>query len=110
VLRSTSIDELPQLFNVLKGDMSLIGPRPHAVGHNEYYAPKIRHYISRHRVKPGLSGLAQVHGYRGETPKLEQMHKRVSYDTAYIRRWSIWLDMQIIFRTVQLVLKRQNAH
>jgi putative colanic acid biosynthesis UDP-glucose lipid carrier transferase len=110
VLRSTSIDELPQLFNVLKGDMSLIGPRPHAVGHNEYYAPKIRHYISRHRVKPGLSGLAQVHGYRGETPKLEQMHKRVSYDTAYIRRWSVWLDMQIIFRTVQLVLKRQNAH
>ena len=110
VLRSTSIDELPQLFNVLKGDMSLIGPRPHAVGHNEYYAPKIRHYISRHRVKPGLSGLAQVHGYRGETPKLEQMHKRVSYDAVYIRRWSIWLDIQIIFRTVQLVLKSQNAH
>jgi putative colanic acid biosynthesis UDP-glucose lipid carrier transferase len=110
ILRSTSIDELPQLFNVLKGDMSLIGPRPHAVGHNEYYAPKIPLYVSRHRVKPGLSGLAQVYGYRGETPKLEQMHKRVSYDAAYIRQWSVWLDIQIAFRTLGLVLRRKNAY
>ncbi len=110
VLRQYSLDELPQLFNIFKGDMSLIGPRPHAVAHNEYYAERIALYIHRHRVKPGLSGLAQVNGYRGETARLALMEKRIGYDVAYIRRWSLWLDIQIIFRTIKLVVSRQNAY
>jgi len=83
-MRKTSIDELPQILNVLKGDMSLVGPRPHAVAHNEYYAGKVNAYMSRHRILPGMTGLAQVNGYRGETDTLEKMEKRVEYDLAYI--------------------------
>lgn len=109
ILRSTSIDELPQLFNVLRGDMSLIGFRPHAVAHNEEYALKVRHYIDRHQMRPGLSGWAQVHGYRGETPQVHLMQKRIDYDVDYVRNWSLWLDIKIIFKTVGLILSRKNA-
>jgi len=109
-LRKTSLDELPQLFNIFKGDMSLIGPRPHAVAHNEQYARILPAYLARHQIKPGLTGLAQVNGYRGETPSLELMSKRVDYDNEYIRTWSVWLDFKILFRTVGLVLARTNAH
>jgi len=99
-LRKTSIDELPQLFNVLRGDMSLVGPRPHAREHNEFYADKISAYMSRHRIPPGITGLAQVNGCRGETETLEKMQKRVEYDLEYINSWSIWLDIKIMFKTV----------
>ncbi len=109
-LRKTSLDELPQLINVLKGDMSLIGPRPHAVAHNFQYLLQIDGYAARHRVRPGLSGLAQVEGYRGETPTLDLMQKRIDYDNEYIEKWSLWLDIKIILRTIKLVLKRTNAY
>lgn len=109
IIRRTSIDELPQLFNVLAGNMSIVGPRPHAVVHNEYYSDKIQAYMTRHRVKPGLTGLAQVNGYRGETQTLDAMADRVQYDLAYINNWSPWLDIQIIFRTV-FVLFGKNAY
>jgi putative colanic acid biosynthesis UDP-glucose lipid carrier transferase len=99
VLRRTSLDELPQLFNVLQGTMSLVGPRPHAVEHNAYYSKKIDAYLSRHRIKPGMTGLAQVEGFRGETATLERMEGRVAYDLKYINEWSIWLDFWILFKT-----------
>lgn len=105
-IRRTSIDELPQLFNVLEGTMSLVGPRPHAVEHNEYYRGQIRSYMLRHRVKPGLTGLAQVNGFRGETETIDKMQARVNYDLAYINNWSIWLDFEILFRTVFIVFGR----
>lgn len=100
VLRRTSIDELPQLFNVLQGSMSLVGPRPHAVEHNDYYSKKIKAYLSRHRIKPGMTGLAQVQGFRGETDTLAKMEGRVAYDLRYINEWSLWLDLWILFKTV----------
>lgn len=99
-LRKTSLDELPQLFNVLMGDMSLVGPRPHAVAHNEEYRNMIHGYMLRHKVKPGLTGWAQVHGWRGETDKLEKMENRVKYDLEYIQNWSLLLDLKILFMTV----------
>jgi putative colanic acid biosysnthesis UDP-glucose lipid carrier transferase len=99
VLRSTSIDELPQLFNVLKGEMSLVGPRPHAITHNDYYSDKILAYMARHRIKPGITGLAQVTGHRGETETIEKMQQRVEKDLAYINNWSLWLDIKILFKT-----------
>ncbi|HED1507136.1 TPA: undecaprenyl-phosphate glucose phosphotransferase [Raoultella ornithinolytica] len=99
-LRSTSLDELPQFFNVLFGQMSVVGPRPHAVAHNEQYRALIQGYMLRHKVKPGITGLAQVNGWRGETETLEKMEKRIEYDLLYIRGWSIWLDLKIIFLTV----------
>jgi len=99
-LRSSSIDELPQLLNVLKGNMSLVGPRPHAVKHNEFYADKISAYMSRHRILPGITGLAQANGCRGETETIDKMEKRVEYDLAYINNWSIWLDVRIILKTM----------
>jgi len=108
-IRSTSIDELPQLFNVLEGSMSLVGPRPHAIAHNDFYKGKIRAYMLRHRIKPGLTGLAQVNGYRGETDTIDKMQNRVNYDLAYINNWSIWLDIEIIFKTV-FVLIGKNAY
>lgn len=99
-LRSTSLDELPQFFNVLFGQMSVVGPRPHAVAHNEQYRALIQGYMLRHKVKPGITGLAQINGWRGETDTLEKMEKRIEYDLIYIRGWSIWLDLKIIFLTV----------
>ncbi|HDK6224610.1 TPA: undecaprenyl-phosphate glucose phosphotransferase [Klebsiella quasipneumoniae] len=99
-LRSTSLDELPQFINVLFGQMSVVGPRPHAVSHNEQYRSLIQGYMLRHKVKPGITGLAQINGWRGETDTLEKMEKRIEYDLLYIRGWSIWLDLKIIFLTV----------
>ncbi|HEE4034988.1 TPA: undecaprenyl-phosphate glucose phosphotransferase [Klebsiella pneumoniae] len=99
-LRSTSLDELPQFFNVLFGQMSVVGPRPHAVAHNEQYRSLIQGYMLRHKVKPGITGLAQINGWRGETDTLEKMEKRIEYVLLYIRGWSIWLDLKIIFLTV----------
>ncbi|RLA46834.1 MAG: undecaprenyl-phosphate glucose phosphotransferase [Gammaproteobacteria bacterium] len=98
-IRRTSIDEIPQFFNVLQGSMSLVGPRPHAVAHNDYYSDKINAYMARHRIKPGITGLAQVSGYRGETEVIESMQKRVELDLAYINQWSMWLDIKILLKT-----------
>ncbi|MEL7499186.1 MAG: undecaprenyl-phosphate glucose phosphotransferase [Planctomycetota bacterium] len=109
-LRKSSLDELPQIINVLMGDMSLVGPRPHANAHNEYYRGQIDGYMLRHKVKPGITGLAQVNGCRGETETIDKMEKRVFFDHQYIREWSIWLDLKIIFRTFFVVLSRQNAY
>src|SRR5262249_35864616 len=99
VLRETSLDELPQLLNVLLGDMSFIGPRPHALAHNHYYEAIIADYAFRHHVKPGITGWAQVNGCRGETAHIEQMHKRVQLDLWYINNWTVLLDMKILMRT-----------
>ncbi|HCT2735939.1 TPA: exopolysaccharide biosynthesis polyprenyl glycosylphosphotransferase, partial [Klebsiella pneumoniae] len=99
-LRRTSLDELPQFFNVWYGQMSVVGPRPHAVAHNEQYRSLIQGYMLRHKVKPGITGLAQINGWRGETDTLEKMEKRIEYDLIYIRAWSIWLDLKIIFLTI----------
>ncbi len=110
ILRKTSLDELPQLFNVLEGTMSLVGPRPHATAHNEQYRALIEGYMLRHKIKPGITGLAQVRGFRGETDTLEKMQKRVECDHEYIREWSIWMDVKILFRTIFVVLKRENAY
>ena len=98
-IRRTSLDELPQVFNVLKGDMSLVGPRPHAVQHDEVYSQRISDYYARHNIKPGITGLAQVRGYRGETKEIGQMTKRIESDIEYINNWSIWLDLSILLRT-----------
>ncbi len=98
-LRRASIDELPQLINVLQGSMSLVGPRPHALAHNKSYSKKIDSYLSRHRIKPGITGLAQIKGLRGETETLEKMQLRVVQDIEYIRHWSIWLDLKILLLT-----------
>jgi putative colanic acid biosynthesis UDP-glucose lipid carrier transferase len=109
-LRKTSHDELPQLFNVIGGSMSLVGPRPHASQHNEGYRKVIQGYMLRHKVKPGITGLAQVNGWRGETDTLDKMQKRVEFDHQYIREWSPWLDIKILFKTVFTVLSKQNAY
>lgn len=98
-IRRTSIDELPQLINVLQGRMSLVGPRPHAVAHNEFYSDKINAYLARHRIKPGITGLAQISGCRGETETLDKMQRRVDYDLEYINNWSVWLDIKILIKT-----------
>jgi putative colanic acid biosynthesis UDP-glucose lipid carrier transferase len=108
-IRRTSIDELPQLFNVLAGQMSLVGPRPHALQHNIEYSKQIEAYLARHRIKPGITGLAQIRGFRGETKELEQMEKRVKYDLEYINNWSLWLDLSILART-PFSLKSDNAY
>ncbi len=110
ILRRTSLDELPQLFNVLDGSMSLVGPRPHATAHNEHYRKLIRGYMLRHKVKPGITGLAQVEGYRGETETLDKMQKRIEFDHRYIQQWSLWLDVRILLRTILVVFKQENAH
>jgi putative colanic acid biosysnthesis UDP-glucose lipid carrier transferase len=99
-LRRTSLDELPQFFNVLQGRMSVVGPRPHAVSHNEFYRGQVKGYMLRHKVKPGITGLAQINGYRGETDTLEKMEGRIQYDLNYIRKWSLWLDIKIVLLTI----------
>jgi Undecaprenyl-phosphate glucose phosphotransferase len=104
-LRRSNIDELPQLFNVLNGDMSLVGPRPHAVAHNNEFEKVVANYAFRHHVKPGITGWAQVHGYRGETPTPDLMEKRVEFDLWYINNWSLWLDIMILFRTLIIGLQ-----
>jgi putative colanic acid biosysnthesis UDP-glucose lipid carrier transferase len=109
-LRRTSLDELPQFFNVLQGRMSVVGPRPHAVAHNELYRKLIRGYMIRHKVRPGITGLAQVNGWRGETDTVEKMQARIQYDLQYLRRWSLLLDLQIILKTIVVVLRKQNAY
>ncbi|MQA37998.1 undecaprenyl-phosphate glucose phosphotransferase [Rugamonas aquatica] len=109
-LRRSSLDELPQFINVLQGRMSIVGPRPHAVAHNEQYRKLIKGYMLRHKVKPGITGWAQVNGLRGETETLDKMEARIRYDLDYLRSWSLWLDLWIILRTVKVVLKRDNAH
>jgi putative colanic acid biosysnthesis UDP-glucose lipid carrier transferase len=109
-LRRTSLDELPQLWNVLRGDMSLVGPRPHAVQHNEFYRKAVKHYMLRHKVKPGLTGWAQVNGLRGRTDELANMEARVRYDLDYIRRWSPWFDIKIILKTLLIIVRDDNAY
>ena len=109
-LRRTSLDELPQLFNVLAGTMSFVGPRPHAVAHNELYRKLISGYMIRHKVRPGMTGWAQVHGLRGETATVEQMRLRVEYDLDYLRHWSLWLDLKILLKTALIVIHGRNAH
>lgn len=110
ILRKTSLDEVPQLINVVLGNMSLVGPRPHANAHNEYYRKEIEGYMLRHKVKPGITGLAQVNGCRGETETIDKMERRVFFDHQYIRSWSIWLDLKILFRTFGVVFQQQNAY
>lgn len=109
-LRKTSLDELPQFINVLQGRMSIVGPRPHAVAHNEMYRTLIKGYMVRHKVRPGITGWAQVNGLRGETDKLEKMQARVDFDLDYLRKWSLLLDMMIILKTIRLVFKDTAAY
>jgi putative colanic acid biosynthesis UDP-glucose lipid carrier transferase len=109
VLRGASLDELPQFVNVLQGRMSIVGPRPHAVAHNEAYRKVIKGYMVRHKVKPGITGLAQVNGFRGEISSVDKMRKRVEYDLEYLRNWSLGLDLRIILHTA-LVVARGDRH
>lgn len=109
-LRKSSLDELPQFINVLQGRMSVVGPRPHAVAHNEMYRKLIRGYMIRHKVRPGITGLSQVNGLRGETATLDKMQARIECDLAYLRNWSLLLDIQIILKTFSVVLGKQNAY
>jgi putative colanic acid biosysnthesis UDP-glucose lipid carrier transferase len=109
-LRKTSMDELPQFINVLQGRMSIVGPRPHAVAHNEMYRPLIKSYMVRHKVKPGITGWAQVNGLRGETDSLEKMEARIRCDLDYLRNWSLRLDLYIIWKTIGLVFKDASAY
>lgn len=109
-LRRTSLDELPQFVNVLQGRMSVVGPRPHAVAHNEMYRKLIKGYMIRHKVRPGITGLAQVSGLRGETDTLDKMKRRIECDLAYLRNWSLQLDLQILLKTILVVLRKQNAY
>ena len=109
-LRRTSLDELPQFINVLQGRMSIVGPRPHAVAHNEMYRKLIKSYMIRHKVRPGITGWAQVNGHRGETDTIEKMQARVEYDLEYLRNWSLGLDLQIIVRTIRLVFFDRHAY
>jgi Undecaprenyl-phosphate glucose phosphotransferase len=109
LLRSASIDELPQLVNVIRGEMSLVGPRPHALAHDNYFVKLLQDYASRHHVKPGMTGWAQVNGLRGATPSVDQIARRVEMDLWYINNWSLWLDIQILIKTVFEVLRKRNA-
>ncbi len=109
-LRRSSLDELPQILNVLQGTMSIVGPRPHAVAHNEQYRKLIKRYMLRHKVKPGITGWAQINGYRGETETVDKMRSRIAYDLDYMRNWSVSLDVWIMLRTVSVVFKDRNAY
>jgi putative colanic acid biosynthesis UDP-glucose lipid carrier transferase len=108
-LRRTSLDEFPQFLQVLTGELSLVGPRPHAVAHNEQYRSLIHGYMLRHMVKPGITGWAQVNGWRGETAELDKMEQRVQHDLEYIRNWNLLLDLKIIFLTIFGAKKSRNA-
>ena len=109
-LRRTSLDELPQFINVLQGRMSIVGPRPHAVAHNEQYRKLIKSYMIRHKVRPGITGWAQVNGLRGETETVDKMQARIEYDLDYLRHWSLKLDFHIIWKTIFVVFQKQNAY
>jgi putative colanic acid biosynthesis UDP-glucose lipid carrier transferase len=109
-LRRTSLDELPQFFNVLQGRMSIVGPRPHALVHNEYYKDLVQSYMWRHKVKPGITGWAQINGYRGRTDTLEKMSRRVEHDLWYINNWSLWLDLKIILKSCYKGFFNKNAY
>jgi putative colanic acid biosynthesis UDP-glucose lipid carrier transferase len=109
-LRAKSLDELPQFINVLQGRMSIVGPRPHAVAHNELYRKQVKGYMIRHKVRPGITGWAQVNGARGETDTIQKMEKRVAYDLDYLRNWSLAMDLLIILKTVGIVIKDENAY
>jgi putative colanic acid biosynthesis UDP-glucose lipid carrier transferase len=109
-LRKTSLDELPQFINVLQGRMSIVGPRPHAISHNEIYRNLVKGYMIRHKVKPGITGWAQINGFRGETDLLEKMQLRVDHDLDYLRNWSLFLDLFIIFKTIGVVINDKNAY
>ena len=109
-LRRTSLDELPQIFNILEGKMSFVGPRPHAVAHNEAYRKLINGYMIRHKVRPGITGWAQVNGLRGETSTIDKMRQRVQYDLDYLKNWPFWLDLKIIARTVLIIFNDRNAY
>ena len=112
-IRKSSIDELPQLFNVLAGSMSMVGPRPHATATKAadiLFEEAVANYVARHKVKPGITGLAQVHGYRGETDTVEKLQKHVEYDLAYIENWSLGLDAFILLRTLPAVLSMKAAY
>ena len=109
-LRKSSLDELPQFINVLQGRMSIVGPRPHAVAHNELYRNLIKGYMIRHKVKPGITGWAQVNGFRGETDTLDKMQSRINFDLDYLRNWTLKLDLQIILKTIFVVFKREAAY
>ena len=109
-LRRTSLDELPQFINVLQGRMSVVGPRPHAVAHNEEYRKAVDYYMLRHKIKPGITGWAQINGWRGETDTIDKMEMRIKYDLDYIRRWSLWLDFKIVFYTIFRSFTDKNAY
>jgi putative colanic acid biosynthesis UDP-glucose lipid carrier transferase len=109
-LRKTSLDELPQFVNVLQGRMSVVGPRPHAIEHNGEYVKLIPKYALRHKVKPGITGWAQICGYRGETDTLDKMESRVKHDLYYLENWSIWLDLKIIFMTPLATIQNKNVY
>ena len=109
-LRKLSLDELPQLFNVLEGSMSMIGPRPHAVAHNEFYRKKVLGYMARHKIRPGITGWAQVNGSRGETAQISDMEERIQYDLEYIKNWSIFLDIRILFMTIRTVSNYKDTY
>ena len=109
-LRSSSMDELPQFFNVLKGDMSVVGPRPHMLKHTVEYSELIEKYLIRHKIKPGITGWAQINGYRGPTDKLEKMQKRVQYDVHYMKNWSLLMDIRCVFTTIiNMIFGEENA-
>ena len=109
-LRRSSLDELPQLFNVLQGTMSLVGPRPHAVAHNEYYRRLVSGYMLRHKVRPGITGLAQVNGQRGETQNVSKMQMRIELDLEYLNNWSLGLDLRILLKTLAVVFHSRQAY
>ncbi|HEX2859062.1 MAG TPA: sugar transferase [Alphaproteobacteria bacterium] len=109
-IRRTSIDELPQLINVLRGDMSLVGPRPHVPSHNSYYGQTVGRYASRHKMRPGLTGWAQINGLRGETETIDKMASRVEYDVWYIENWNLGLDLKILALTPLVVLFQRQAY
>jgi putative colanic acid biosynthesis UDP-glucose lipid carrier transferase len=109
-IRRTSLDELPQFINVLQGRMSIVGPRPHAVAHNEQYRRLIKSYMIRHKVRPGITGWAQVNGLRGETETVDKMKARIEYDLDYLRQWSLKLDLMIIWKTIFVVFRKENAY